>query len=371
MSFVNYNYHATYEDFKRNFYKTDNTQQIDIPFQSLVVILFFLKLPFQYRTLPNNITKSQINYHKTLNFSKSILELILKVDNNNFFRKSIEYDLAETTFKTAYSNFIGTTIAAYIAMAKYGIEFPYHISDNEYFTFQNYSRAGSLKSKPDLFGVENNTGYIFEAKGSTSYEYGDIHGQVKNGRKQKRRISWVKSKTNEMTYRNNRLKRRVISTSFNKSNQLQIHDIDPDPEVTISYDENLAIFDYYRNLYYYLKEDVQDEKEIITVKNEQFILTSIGEYKIGLLYSVFKDLDSYSSQYKNRDNSKLDKSNSEDDNLYKFIQVKVQKFNAENETIHKMRNIDIDSRLYYLLNGVVTYHEKDKNKLVDIGQLVL
>lgn len=37
----------------------------------------------------------------------------------------------------------------------------------------------------------------------------------------------------------------------------------------------------------------------------------------------------------------------------------------------KMRNIDIDSRLYYLLNGVVTYHEKDKNKLVDIGQLVL
>lgn len=372
MSIVNYKYHATYKDFrefKKHFYKTNKYKQKNIPLPNLVATLLFLKLPFQYRTLPHKISKSKINVCKTYTLSLALLDSILEVDNKNFLKKTIEYELAEPTFKTAYSNFLGTAVAAYVAMIKYDIEFPYHIHKNQYFSTENYSRAGSLKSKPDLFGITDNIGYIFEAKGSTSSKYGDIHDQVKKGKKQKRRISWVKNNTSGVTYRNDSLKRRIISTSFNNSNELQVHDIDPDPEVVINYDENLAIYDYYEMFYYCLKEDAQNKREIIRVENEEFIFTSIGEYKFGLLYSVFKRLDSYNNQYSQEFGGNLNVPHDESNGLYKFIHDEVQKFNIKNETIHKMKNLIEDSNLNFLLNGVVTYYKKDEKKLINKGNL--
>lgn len=376
MPYANYNYYARYSDFRNNFNDTTSMEQEFIPRSALIGKLLFLNLPLHYRNLPNNINLSQINVRSSVTLSSALIDFILDIDNSGSYTKSIEYELSESTFKAAYSTFIGTVVAAYIAMIRYKVQRPYHIINNQHFTFSINTQTANTqtvkpKSRPDLFGISNNNiGYIFEAKGTTSSEYGVIHSRVKTGRTQKNNISKVEDQSSGTIYEDNTLKKRVVVTSFNESNKLCIHDIDPDPEIDIFYNEDIAIFDYYKIIYYLLKNNMPGNI-IYEVENHNFIFTSIGDYRIGLLHSIYKLIENHNEQYMKLFKSKLEINSKELKGLFMSIQTKTEEFNEENQTIKKMKEIEDNSKPSYLLNGVVTYEKKYENKLIDKNYLIL
>lgn len=264
----NYN---NYNDFKTNNISSNNNYNFTIP----ELISYAVSAGgFSNRTVG---PRGQVFY-------ESLVQMAL-IDGTNFSIGE-DYKHSEESIKTSISFFMGMIAAKAVADKKYNIKYLFHLKDPQIC----FSTSGK---KPDFFGLQNGTDPIlFEAKGT--FKKRPTNKTVNDAKTQLDSISSIE--LDGWPYEYNTFSKHVIASCFN-NDILTYLDIDPngigDTKLTVYIDN--AIILYYRNIMNLLLTK-QTKNQII--KDNTYIVTELGNYKIGLNKEVFNKLSEYQSLFK-------------------------------------------------------------------------
>lgn len=226
-------------------------------------------------------------------FYKSLVDMVF-IDSNNKFVAGDSYKNAETTVKTSIGFLIGMISAKCVADKVFNIAYLYHLKD---------PRIKEYKSQlhPDFFGIDHvGNAYIIEAKATHNKRVDN--SIVIKGKKQTQSVKkvWYElDNGNIQPY--NYFKRHVVATSFD-NNEYIISNIDPDEKngkKEIYMNENLNIFNYYKNIYNYLvsKSNNSLGKEKIKIDQLEFVVLNSEIGKFGIEAKIFSILENYHSVF--------------------------------------------------------------------------
>lgn len=222
-------------------------------------------------------------------FYKSLVDMVF-IDSNNKFVAGDSYKNAETTVKTSTGFLIGMISAKCVADKVFNIAYLHHLKD---------PRIKEYKSQlhPDFFGIDHvGNAYIIEAKATHNKRVDN--SIVIKGKEQTQSVKkvWYElDNGNIQPY--NYFKRHVVATSFD-NNEYIISNIDPDEKngkKEIYMNENLNIFNYYKNIYNYLvsKSNNSLGKEKIKIDQLEFVVLNSEVGKFGIEAKIFSILEDY------------------------------------------------------------------------------
>ena len=164
-----------------------------------------------------------------ISFYESIPELAL-IDSANYWSKSDDYASAEPSIKVSISFLLGMILTRIIAKRVYNLPAIFHLKDSIAVSFSTSGRI------PDFVGFNSNgDAYLFEAKGTNMKYTGDIS----SAKGQLQAISLVSSVISKQTRSANIISRHVIVSQF-ENNRLICLDIDPEPNIELTIDLDLA-----------------------------------------------------------------------------------------------------------------------------------
>ena len=227
-----------------------------------------------------------------ITFYTSLVNMAFYESKDKFIMGN-SYKNAETTIKTSIGFLIGMISAKCVAEKEFKIDYLFHLKDPNI----DYSSSGKV---PDFFGIApHNNGhkaYIIEAKGTVMKRVGN--NRVTHAKNQTESVTEIKLDDGKNVITYNNFKRHVV-TSSQRNDEYIISDIDPDENngnKKIYINQNLAYFNYYRNIFNFLNNN---EQENFKTGSLEFIVvrTTIG--KIGIdknIYSILKDYQDIFSQ---------------------------------------------------------------------------
>lgn len=163
-------------------------------------------------------------------FYLALVRQLLDVDSSGQWIGRSQYLGGESSFKTAYSFFLGSVAAAYMAEKEYGASLLMHVLDPTLL-------AAHKGRYCDFFAVKDDgTALLFEAKGTTKSQ---LRGStVASARRQLASISSVKDTSSGRTYTS--FERHIVGSCMPQG-FFEIHDIDPPGKepgtVEFSFDE--------------------------------------------------------------------------------------------------------------------------------------
>lgn len=268
MAIVNYFYYDTINDFEHR--KSSEKDTPDIFLSELIAY----SLSFgDYGNFKSAIL-SLLQY--------TSLPLLLLDTNTGKYTASDTYKRSESSFKGAYSFFLGMLAAKLVANRKYNIRHLFHLTDD----IVDYFPTGGLH--PDFVGEEDlDTAHLFEAKGSSSSRKTSA---AKDGKEQVNAIHRIRHLGRPGNYKN--IAKTVVASSFPK-NVWTIDDIDPEEsgDVTLSLDFDKAMFLYYHTIMKLLLHDSSRSER--TFSDVQYICIQItDELCVGLhkgCYDFFQE----------------------------------------------------------------------------------
>lgn len=192
-----------------------------------------------------------------------------------------DYRYSEQSIKTSISFFMGMIAAKAVADKQYNIPYLFHLKDSQLF----FTSKGKT---PDFFGLINGKEPILiEAKGTTANKPSNsVVEKAKNQLISIRSIEidgWKKRYT--------RFKKHVISSCF-ENNKLTYIDVDPDKngETELKINIDKAIILYYRDIMNLL---LTNNVDTFKFQSSSYLITNIGNYKIGLNETVYNILTEY------------------------------------------------------------------------------
>lgn len=232
-------------------------------------------------------------------FYKSLVDMAF-VSSGNKFNIGNSYKNAESTVKTSIGFIIGMTSAKCVAEKVFDVKYLFHLKDPQI----DYLTDGYL---PDFFGLDQNgVPYIVEAK--ATYKDKVTNQRVEKAKKQTESVIEIELEDDSGIRIFNNFERHIVTSSF-KNNEYVVSDIDPNEnngKKKVYINENLAFFNYYKNIYnYLLSKSNTYENNRVKFNHLEFkvVNTEIGKFGLETsIYSVLKEYDNVFSKCRSYEN---------------------------------------------------------------------
>lgn len=236
---------------------------------------------------------------KGRDFYKSLVDMAF-ISSGNKFIISSSYKNAESTVKTSIGFIIGMISAKCVAEKVFGVKYLFHLKDPQI----DYLTDGYL---PDFFGLDQNgVPYIVEAK--ATYKDKVTNQRVEKAKKQTESVIEIELEDDSGIRIFSNFERHIVTSSF-KNNEYVVSDIDPNEnngKKKVYINENLAFFNYYKNIYnYLLSKSNTYENNRVKFNNLEFkvVNTEIGKFGLETnIYSVLKEYDNVFSKCRSYEN---------------------------------------------------------------------
>lgn len=213
-------------------------------------------------------------------FYLALVRQLLDVDSSGRWIGRRQYLGGESSFKTAYSFFLGSVATAYVAEKEYGASLLMHVLDPTLLVAHKGRHC-------DFFAVKDNgAAFLFEAKGTTKSQ---LRGStVDSARRQLTSTSSIKDTSSGRTYTS--FERHIVGSCMPQG-FFEIHDIDPPGKepgtVEFSFDE--AAWSHYGAV----AAAMGSGEALPRSRSDGFVMFDCGAVEVGATSAISELIEEY------------------------------------------------------------------------------